>query len=77
MSARSRRRTADALHGHGVLRGREGVTLTERELEVLQRVAAGHSERRVAADLGLSRSGVRSRLEGARRKLLLALEEAQ
>lgn len=50
------------------------LALTERELEVLALSAGGHSVRRIAHDLGLSRSSVRSRLEGARRKLVMAME---
>jgi DNA-binding CsgD family transcriptional regulator len=48
--------------------------LTEREVDLLQRVAAGQSSRDIAGDLGLSRSTVRDAWENAQRKLALALE---
>jgi two-component system, NarL family, nitrate/nitrite response regulator NarL len=48
--------------------------LTDREIDVLQRVARGDSSRRIAADLGLIRSTVRDAYENAQRKLNLARE---
>ena len=50
--------------------------LTEREVRVLQRIAAGRSSRSVAAELGISRSTVRDAYENAQRKLRIAREAA-
>ena len=50
--------------------------LTDREVDVLQRVTRGDSSRRIAADLGLSRSTVRDAFENAQRKLRIAREGA-
>jgi len=48
--------------------------LTDREVGVLQRIAAGRSPRSVAAELGISRSTVRDAYENAQRKLQLKRE---
>lgn len=71
MSAPCPAPASDAGDGRGAASGRE---LTDRELEVLLMWVGGWSERGMAGKLGMSRSGVRSRLEGARRKLAIAME---
>lgn len=72
MSARPVPPADDRGEGHEQARRRDA--LTDRELEVLLMWVGGWSERGMAERLGLSRSGVRSRLEGARRKLSMAME---
>jgi DNA-binding NarL/FixJ family response regulator len=51
------------------LRAKAEKALTTKELAVLKRLVAGSSQRRIALDLGISRSAVRSRFEEIRRKL--------
>jgi DNA-binding CsgD family transcriptional regulator len=50
--------------------------LTDREVDVLQRLTRGDSSRRIAAGLGLSRSTVRDAYENAQRKLRIDRESA-
>jgi DNA-binding CsgD family transcriptional regulator len=49
---------------------------TTGQLEVLHLYALGHSQRRVALQLGISRSAVRSRFEEAKRRITTDKEAA-
>jgi len=50
--------------------------LTDRDVGVLQRIAAGRTQRSIATELRISRSTVRDAYENAQRKLRLAREVA-
>jgi len=48
---------------------------TEKQLDVLRRLAAGHSQRRIARDLGVSRQAVIDRQDAAHAKIKRYHEE--
>ena len=58
-----------------VLREAAERVCSQKQLEVVQLLAAGYGMRRIGLLLGISRGAVRDRAESAQRKMQAALEE--